>query len=77
MIRPRRTFFRSITYASFSRSMPSLSWMNPPESLRVTGLAPRSSSFSTVYCATLPEPETRQVLSWRLSSRVFNISWAK
>jgi hypothetical protein len=33
--------------------------MNPPESLNVIGFAQRSSSFSAVYCATLPEPEMR------------------
>src|SRR5438552_2736188 len=55
MIRPRRTFLRSMTYASFSRSIPSLSWMNPPESLSGMGFARRSSSLSTVYCATLHE----------------------
>ena len=30
----------------------------------MTGLAPKSSSFSTVYCETLPLPETRQSLAF-------------
>ena len=30
----------------------------------MTGFAPRSSSFSTVYCETLPLPETRQSLAF-------------
>jgi hypothetical protein len=38
------------------------------------GLPPRSSSFSVVYWATLPEPETRQVLPSRVSPRVLSIS---
>jgi hypothetical protein len=37
---------------------------------QVTALPPRSRIFSTVYWATLPEPETRQVLPSRVSSRV-------
>ena len=40
--------------------------MTPLESETVTGLAPRSSSFSTVYCETLPLPETRQSLPRRI-----------
>ena len=40
----------------------------------MTGLAPRSSSFSTVYCETLPLPETRQSLPSNVSFRVFSIS---
>ena len=43
----------------------------------MTGLAPRSSSFSTVYCETLPLPETRQTLPSSVSLRVFSISSAK
>src|SRR3712207_7634345 len=39
-----------------------ISWTKPPESDSVTGFAPRCSSFSTVYWATLPDPLTRQVL---------------
>ena len=66
-----------MTQASFSSSMPSGSWMNPPESDSVTGLAPRCSNFSTVYWATLPAPRTRQVLPSSESSLVASISWAK
>jgi len=49
LIRPRRTFLRSITQASFSASMPSSSTIVPAESDSVTGFAPKSISFSTVY----------------------------
>jgi len=40
-------------------------------------LAPSWFSFSTVYWATLPEPETVAVLPRTLSPRVASISWAK
>ena len=46
-MRPRRLFLRSMTHASFSRSMPSGSWMNPEESEKVTGFPLRSSTFLT------------------------------
>jgi hypothetical protein len=62
---------------SFSLSIPAGSRTNPSESESVTTFAPMSISFSTVYCATLPLPETRQVFASRLSSRVSNISCAK
>src|SRR3984885_3572017 len=51
--------------------------MTPFESETVTGLAPRSSSFSTVYCETLPLPETRQSLPSSESFLLFSISAAK
>ena len=76
-ILPRRTFFSSMTQSSFSRSIPSGSWTNPPESDSVTGRAPTSISFSAVNWATFPLPETRHVLPSRLSLRVANISCAK
>ena len=76
-MRPRLTFFRSMTHASFSRSIPAGSWITPPESDRVIGLAPKSSSFSTAYWATLPLPETRLTLPSRVSCRVCSISSAK
>src|SRR5208282_2607490 len=50
--------------------------MAPSESDSVTGFAPRSSSFPTVYCETLPLPETRQILPFNVSLRVFSISSA-
>ncbi len=49
----------------------------PLESERVTGRAPSSSSFSTVYWATLPLPDTRQALPCSVWLRVASISWAK
>ena len=76
-IRPRRSFFSSMTHASFSLSIPAGSCTNPVESESVTALAPMSRSFSIVYWATLPLPETRQVFASRLSSRVRSISCAK
>ena len=57
--------------------MPSGSYTTPSESENVTGLAPKSSSFSTVYCETLPLPETRQILPSSVSLRDFSISLAK
>ncbi len=66
-----------MTQASFSASMPSGSWMKPSESDRVIALPPRRLMFSTVYWATLPEPETRQLLPRMLSPRVLSISSAK
>ena len=41
------------------------------------GFAPKSSSFSTVYCATLPEPDTRHTLPSSVSPRVWSICSAK
>ena len=32
----------------------------------MTGFAPNEISFSTVYCATLPLPETRQILPFKI-----------
>ena len=77
LIRPRRTFFSSITQASFSASMPSSSMIEPEESDMEIGFAPNSISFWTVYWATLPEPETRATLPRTPSPRVASISWAK
>jgi hypothetical protein len=51
--------------------------MNPLESEKVRTLPPSSSSFSAVYWATLPEPETRRVLPLKESPRVLSISSAK
>ena len=51
--------------------------MTPLESDTVTGLAPKSSSFSMVYCETLPLPETRQTLPSSVSFLLFSISLAK
>ena len=70
-------FLRSMTQASFSPSMPSLSWIVPSESERVTTLAPSSQSFCAVYCATFPDPETAQVLPWNPSPFVLSISSQK
>ena len=63
-----------MTQASFSASMPSSSTIVPAESDSVTGFAPKSISFSTVYWATLPEPETVATLPRTLSPRVASIS---
>ena len=52
-----------MTQASFSALMPSLSTIVPLESESVTTLAPNWLSFSTVYWATLPEPETARHLA--------------
>src|SRR3990172_4521416 len=76
-MRPRRTFFRSMTHASFSVSMPLGSWMKPLESDRVTTLPPYSRIFWVQYWATLPEPDTVQVLPAMLSPRAFSISLTK
>lgn len=51
--------------------------MKPPESDMVTGLAPALSNASTVYCATFPLPDTRQVFPASDSPRVASISSAK
>ena len=51
--------------------------MKPDESESVTAVAPRSLSFSIVYCATLPDPDMRHVLPSSASSRVSSICWAK
>ena len=63
-MRPRRSFFSSITQASFSASMPSGS---NDRAVRV-GERDRpcrraGCTFSTAYCATLPEPETAHALA--------------
>ena len=50
--------------------MPAGSTIVPSESDRVMDLQPSSFSFSTVYWATFPEPETRAVLPRTLSPRV-------
>ena len=76
-MRPRFTFLSCITYASFSASMPSGSWIAPLESDSDTTLAPSWLSFSTVYCATLPLPLTTHVLPAKDSPRVLSISCAK
>jgi len=57
--------------------MPSSSTIVPAESDSVTTLAPNSFSFSTVYWATLPEPDTVATLPAQLSPRRASISWAK
>ena len=64
-------------HASFSWSIPFGSWTIPPESDMVTGVAPMCRSFSAVYWATLPEPDTRQVFPSSESSREDSISCAK
>src|SRR6202165_5831043 len=51
--------------------------MTPFESDTLTGFAPKSSSFSIVYCETLPLPETRQSLPSSVSFLLFSISLAK
>jgi hypothetical protein len=66
-----------MTQWSLSRSIPSLSYSTPPESDSVIGFAPKSSSFSTVYWATLPEPDTRHTLPSSVSPRVWSICSAK
>ena len=64
---------RPVEHATAATSMP-VAQPSPPSACRAPG---RSSSFSAVYWATLPLPETRQTLPSRVSSRVFSISWAK
>ena len=76
-IRPRRLFLRSMTQANFSRSMPSGSWMKPDESEKVTGLPPRSSTFSQANWATFPDPEIETVAPSNDLPLVANISRAK
>ena len=70
-MRPRRLFFRSLIQSSFSWVKPSGSWMKPPESDSVTGLAPRCSSFSAAWVATLPEPDTTAVMPSTLVPAAF------
>ena len=43
----------------------------------MTAFAPSSISFSIVYCATLPLPETRQTFPSSVSLRVASISAVK
>src|SRR5208282_6544997 len=76
-MRPRRTFLSCITQASFSRLIPSGSTITPFESDSAMGLAPKSSSFSTVYWETLPLPDTRHSFPSRESLRDLSISAAK
>ena len=57
LIRPRRTFFSSITYAIFSSFKPSGSYTKPSLSLSVSTFAPRRIAFCAANCATLPAPE--------------------
>ncbi len=64
-------------HASFSALMPSWSTTVPSESDIVSTFAPSALSFSTVYWATLPEPDTVAVLPFGLSPRVLNMSLAK
>ena len=47
--------------------------MKPEESDRVTTLAPSSLSLATQNVATLPEPETTQVLPSNDSPACFNM----
>ena len=58
LIRPRRWVLWSLTHCTFSSVSPSGSWMKPPESDSVIGVAPSWISFSAACVATLPEPET-------------------
>ncbi|OQB97578.1 MAG: hypothetical protein BWX80_04111 [Candidatus Hydrogenedentes bacterium ADurb.Bin101] len=51
--------------------------MVPLESDMDTGFAPKSSSFSTVYWATLPEPDTAHTFPSSVSSRVASMFCAK
>ena len=76
-MRPRRLFLRSMRNSHFSPSMPFLSRMVPLLSETVTTLPPSWLTFWMVYWATLPEPDTAQILPFRLSPRVFSISSAK
>ena len=76
-IRPRRLFLRSMMKAHLSPWIPSLSRMVPLLSDKVMTLPPSWLTFSMVYWATLPEPDTAQILPFRLSPRVLSISSAK
>src|SRR5512133_1891826 len=67
LILPLFTFLRFITNASFSSLKPSASSISPLESDIVTTFAPIWIAFCVAYCATLPEPDTVQILSFRLS----------
>src|SRR5690606_41157110 len=76
-IRPRFTFFSSITSANKASVKPSLMYTVPPESESETTLAPKYIAFSAAYCATLPEPEMVTTLSLKLSLQLLSISSVK
>ena len=77
LIRPRRFSLRSMIQASFSLSIPAGSWMNPLLSDIVTGLPPRSRTFSQACWATLPEPLMATVAPSKDLPLVASISRAK
>ena len=65
LMRPRATFLSSMTTSHISSVDAVLDDDDsPPESDRVTTLPPSSWNFSTVYWATLPEPETATRLAF-------------
>ncbi|MCY1449509.1 hypothetical protein D9M71_662480 [compost metagenome] len=77
LMRPRRTFFRSIRYSHCSAVRPASAYRVPSESDSEITLPPSSMTFCAAYCATLPEPEMVTRLpskSWPLR---LSISWAK
>ena len=49
----------------------------PPESEQVTTLPPSSSTFSIVYCDTLPDPDTDTRMPSNDNPLRASISWTK